>query len=59
VSSMGIQSDTPKPVSQEDDDARQRAVLAALVEAGDLPRDVLSAWDGDGVIEGVVVEEED
>lgn len=59
VSSMGIQSDTPKPVSQEDDDARQRAVLAALVEAGDLPRDVLYAWDGDGVIEGVVVEEED
>jgi len=59
VSAMGISSDTSRPVVQEDDDTRQRAVLAALVEAGDLPRDVLSAWDGEGVIEGVVVEEEE
>lgn len=59
VSAMGIQSDTVRPAEIEDDDARQRAVLAALVEAGDLPRNVLEAWDSDGVIEGVVVEEEE
>lgn len=59
VNAMSISSDTSRPVVQEDDDTRQRAVLAALVEAGDLPRDVLSAWDGEGVIEGVVVEEEE
>lgn len=58
VSPMGIQSDTSKPESIEDDNVRQRAVLAALVEAGDLPNNVLEAWDNDGVIEGVVVEEE-
>lgn len=59
VSAMGIQSDTSRPAALEDDDARQRAVLAALVEAGDLPKNVLEAWDNDGVIEGVVVEEEE
>jgi hypothetical protein len=59
VSPMGIQSDTTKPESIEDDNVRQRAVLAALVEAGDLPNNVLEAWDNDGIIEGVVVEEEE
>lgn len=59
VSAMGIQSDTSRPAALEDDDARQREVLAALVEAGDLPKNVLEAWDNDGVIEGVVVEEEE
>lgn len=57
VSAMGIQSDTSKPATIEDDNVRQRAVLAALVEAGDLPNNVLDAWDNDDVIEGVVVEE--
>lgn len=59
VNAMSISSDTSRPVAQEDDDTRQRAVLAALVEAGDLPKDVLAAWDNDGVIEGVVVEDEE
>lgn len=62
VSAMGIQSDTSRPAAIEDDNARQRAVLAALVEAGDLPRNVLEAWDGEDdadVIEGVVVEEQE
>lgn len=30
----------------EEDEARKRAVLEALVEAGDLPTNVLNAWDG-------------
>lgn len=30
----------------EEDEARKRAVLEALVEAGDLPNNVLGAWDG-------------
>lgn len=59
VSAMGIQSDTVQPAQIEDDDARQRSVLAALVEAGDLPKNVLDAWDNEGVIEGVVVEEQE
>ena len=29
-----------------EDEDRKRAVLAALVEAGDLPNNVLNAWDG-------------
>lgn len=32
--------------SMEEDEARKRAVLEALVEAGDLPTNVLGAWDG-------------
>lgn len=32
--------------SLEEDEARKRAVLEALVEAGDLPNNVLGAWDG-------------
>jgi len=59
VSAMGIQPDTPKHAELEDDNARQRAVLAALVEAGDLPMNVLEAWDNDGVIEAQVVENDD
>lgn len=59
VSAMGIQSDTPQHVSLEEDEAKKRAVLAALVEAGDLPTNVLDAWDKDDVIEGEVVENED
>ncbi len=59
VSAMSLQSDTQKPILQEDDDQRKRAVLAALVEAGDLPSNVLQAWDdGEDIIEADVVENE-
>lgn len=58
VSALGIQSDTPRQVSIEDDETRKRAVLAALVEAGDLPTNVLEAWDKDDVIDAEVVENE-
>lgn len=37
----------------EEDEKRKRAVLEALVESGDLPQNVLEAWDG--TIEGEVV----
>jgi len=56
---MSLQSDTQKPILQEDDEQRKRAVLAALVEAGDLPSNVLQAWDnGEDIIEADVVENE-
>jgi len=47
---------------QEADQDKQRKVLEALVEAGDLPSNVLEAWDGDerdeeSVIDADVVEE--
>ena len=47
---------------QEADQDKQRKVLEALVEAGDLPSNVLEAWDGDErdedtVIDADVVEE--
>ena len=47
---------------QEADQDKQRKVLEALVEAGDLPSNVLEAWDGkerdeDTVIDADVVEE--
>jgi hypothetical protein len=45
-------------VDIEEDDARKRAVLAALVEAGDLPSSVLGAWDKNDVIDAEVVENE-
>lgn len=56
VSALGMQSDAPALESQAEDDSKKRAVLAALVEAGDLPSNVLSAWDKDDVIEAEVVE---
>jgi hypothetical protein len=59
VSAMGIQSDAPTLQSQEEDDSKKRAVLAALVEAGDLPSNVLSAWDKDDVIDAEVVENDE
>jgi len=59
VSAMGVQSDTSRHVPIEEDDARQRAVLAALVEAGDLPNNVLEAWDKDGVVEVEVVQDDE
>ena len=49
-------------VLQEADGDRQRKVLEALVESGDLPPETLEAWDGKdgdaaGVIDADVVEE--
>jgi hypothetical protein len=38
---------------QQEDEAKKRAVLQALVESGDLPENVLDAWDG--AIEGEVI----
>ena len=49
-------------VLQEADGDRQRKVLEALVESGDLPAETLEAWDGKdgdtaGIIDADVVEE--
>ena len=42
---------------QEDED-KKRAILSALVEAGDLPANVLGAWDGNqDVIDAEIIEE--
>ena len=41
---------------QEADQDKQRKVLEALVEAGDLPSNVLEAWDGDERDEGSVID---
>lgn len=56
VSSLGIQTDSMKHIEQGEDESRKRAVLAALVEAGDLPDNVLDAWDKDDVIDAEIVE---
>jgi hypothetical protein len=59
VSPLGINTQAaPQKVEIEEDDARKRAVLAALVEAGDLPPTVLGVWDKNDVIEAEVVEDE-
>jgi hypothetical protein len=59
VSPLGISTQAaPQKVEIEEDDARKRAVLAALVEAGDLPPSVLNAWDKNDAIEAEVVEDE-
>jgi len=53
-------ADAPKPLTLQEDEERKRAILSALVEAGDLPSNVLSAWDGDkdsDVIDAEVVDE--
>ena len=41
---------------QEADGDRQRKVLEALVESGDLPENVLEAWDGDSGDQGPVID---
>lgn len=56
VSAFGNQSDVPAITSPEEDDSKKRAVLAALVEAGDLPATVLNAWDKEEIIDAEVVE---
>jgi hypothetical protein len=43
-------------ILQEADPDRQRKVLEALVESGDLPENVLEAWDGDERDEGQVID---
>lgn len=43
--------------STVDDEERKRAVLEALVESGDLPQNVLGAWDG--IIDAEVVDVEE
>lgn len=59
VSSLGVQADSTKHIEQGEDESRKRAVLAALVEAGDLPDNVLDAWDKDDVIDAEIVEKDE
>jgi hypothetical protein len=59
VSSLGMQADSTKHIEQGEDESRKRAVLAALVEAGDLPDNVLDAWDKDDVIDAEIVEKDE
>lgn len=59
VSTLGMQADSVKHIGQGEDESRKRAVLAALVEAGDLPNNVLDAWDKDDIIDAQVVENND
>lgn len=51
-----IQSEMRHSVKEDED--RKRAVLEALVEAGDLPSNVLNAWDGTEDAEVIDVNEE-
>jgi hypothetical protein len=43
---------------ETNDQDRKRAILEALVESGDLPPNVLSAWDGEDedIIDAEIVE---
>lgn len=59
VSAFGTSADSSVRVDVQEDDSKKRAVLAALVEAGDLPSNVLDAWDKDEVIDAEVIENED
>jgi hypothetical protein len=59
VSAMGGGASEARHIDVEEDDSRKRAVLAALVEAGDLPTNVLEAWDKDDVIDAEVIENEE
>ena len=59
VSALGMQADSSVHVEQQEDDSRKRAVLAALVEAGDLPETVLQAWDKDDVIDAEIIEKDE
>ena len=52
---MQGQVEKPKMLSLEEDEKRKRAVLQALVDAGDLPSNVLEAWDGESE-EPVIIE---
>lgn len=59
VSAFGVSADTSVHADVQEDDSKKRAVLAALVEAGDLPSNVLDAWDKDEVIDAEVIENEE
>jgi hypothetical protein len=54
----GATQESQKHITLEEDEQKKRAVLAALVEAGDLPATVLSAWDKDDVIDAELIEDE-
>lgn len=57
---MSVQ-EAPAPLTLQEDEDRKRAILEALVEAGDLPPNVLGAWDGDkdeDIIDAEVVDEQ-
>ena len=43
-------------VLAEPDEDKQRKVLEALVESGDLPENVLEAWDGEKRDEGQIID---
>lgn len=54
-------NETPVPLTLQEDEDRKRAILEALVEAGDLPSNVLGAWDGnkdEDIIDAEVVDEQ-
>ena len=54
-------NEAPVPLTLQEDEERKRAILEALVEAGDLPSNVLGAWDGDkdaDVIDAEVIDEQ-
>lgn len=54
-------NEAPAPLTLQEDEDRKRAILEALVEAGDLPPNVLGAWDGDkdaDIIDAEVVDEQ-
>jgi hypothetical protein len=54
-------NEAPAPLALQEDEDRKRAILEALVEAGDLPANVLGAWDGDkdaDIIDAEVVDEQ-
>lgn len=54
-------NEAPVPLTVQEDEERKRAILEALVEAGDLPSNVLGAWDGnkeEDIIDAEVVDEQ-
>jgi hypothetical protein len=58
---MGAQEPQKIELTKQEDEDRKRAILSALVEAGDLPSNVLNAWDGnkdDDIIDAEVIDVE-
>ena len=54
-------TEPPVVATLQEDEERKRAILSALVEAGDLPSNVLIAWDGDkdaDLIDAEVIDEQ-
>lgn len=50
-----------KELTETEDEDRKRAILSALVESGDLPSNVLSAWDDEDeeIIDAEIVEKKE